>query len=68
MKSLLSRRDAMTGLAGGVALLAAHAVLRAQTRTVSGCTAFVDAVNAIAPGFTAATGFPSRLSPPVRAS
>ncbi|MGF1658344.1 MAG: extracellular solute-binding protein [Rubrimonas sp.] len=53
----VSRRHALAGLAGGAALLAAPGVLRAQTKTVAVYTAFVDAVNALAPAFTAATGF-----------
>ncbi|MFN3972738.1 MAG: extracellular solute-binding protein [Gemmobacter sp.] len=53
----LSRRHALATLAGTAAALAAPGILRAQSKTVSVYTAFADSVNALAPGFTAATGF-----------
>lgn len=57
MSMTLSRRRALVALAGTAATLAAPGILRAQTKTVSVYTAFADSVNALAPGFTAATGF-----------
>ncbi|MBD3764517.1 MAG: extracellular solute-binding protein [Rhodobacterales bacterium] len=56
MSLSLTRRNAMTALAGATAVLAAPGLVRAQTKTVAVYTAFADAVNALAPGFTAATG------------
>ena len=57
MSIILTRRHALGALAGTAATLAAPAILRAQAKTVSVYTAFADSVNALAPGFTAATGF-----------
>ncbi|MFN6979211.1 MAG: extracellular solute-binding protein, partial [Gemmobacter sp.] len=57
MTLTLSRRHALAALAGSAAMLAAPGLLRAQSKTVSVYTAFADSVNALAPGFTAATGF-----------
>lgn len=57
MSITLSRRQTLATLAGTAATLAAPGILRAQTKTVSVYTAFADSVNALAPGFTAATGY-----------
>lgn len=53
----ISRRQTLAGLAATTTMLAAPGLLRAQSKTVSVYTAFAEAVNALAPGFTAATGF-----------
>ncbi|EKF61489.1 iron ABC transporter substrate-binding protein [Agrobacterium albertimagni AOL15] len=53
----ITRRQTLAGLAATTSLLAAPGLLRAQNKTVSVYTAFAEAVNALAPGFTAATGF-----------
>jgi hypothetical protein len=44
-------------LAGSAATPAGPGLLRARTRTVPGYSTFADAVNALPPGFAAATGF-----------
>lgn len=53
----ITRRQTLAGLAATTSLLAAPGLLRAESKTVSVYTAFAEAVNALAPGFTAATGY-----------
>lgn len=57
MTMTMSRRQAITALAGAAATLAAPSIVRAQNKSVSVYTAFAESVNELAPRFTAATGF-----------